>query len=217
MAMWFSKYGGSDRISVPHASQINLTTAITLCAWVNVQTLPETVGSFETYLSKNDFYQLHYRQLYTATEFSFQYVAGTSWRSINDGVTPTLGVWFHSAGTYDNAAAGNNMIIYRNGAAVNSARYTDAILTTTTNLSIASLNTSRYLVGQLADCRIYNRALSANEIKTIYATQGHDGINYGLVGKWILDEGFNGQLAVSGSSIVIDSSKYKNHGTTYSD
>ena len=215
MAMWFGKNDGSERILVPHQSQLDLTTAMSLCAWINMKTVTTGAGNYAEYISKNDFYFIQYSVNSGGSEIGFQYTG--SYRGINDGIVPTANVWFHLVGTYDSAAAGNNFIIYRDGVLANSARYTDTVLTTATGLSIASLNSSRYFKGILADCRVYNRALSANEIKTIYASQGHDGIHYGLVGRWILDEGFDTQLAISGSSLATDSSDYKNNGTVYAD
>jgi hypothetical protein len=215
MAMWFGKYG-NERILVPHQAQLNLTTAITLCTWMNIKAIPVTAGTYATLISKNDFYQLHYSANAVSTSFAFQY-AGPAWRTLNDSIVPTIDVWYHFAATYDNAAAGNNMILYRNGVSVNSARYTDAIATTGTGLSIASLNSSRYLAGILADVRIYNRALSVNEIESVYGSLGHDGIHYGLVARYLLDEGYDGQVAGPVSSTVYDTSDYQNNGTTYND
>jgi hypothetical protein len=68
--------------------------------------------------------------------------------------------------------------------------------------------------GTLDDIRIYNRALSAAEIQTIHASNGHDGIVQGLVGRWLLNELSPGTAATAAGSII-DHSGRGNHGTPY--
>jgi len=68
------------------------------------------------------------------------------------------------------------------------------------------------LDGEIDDCRIYNRGLSAAEIQTIYAARGADGIVDGLVGEWRLNEQSPGTVA-SGAGSVKDQSNEGNHGT----
>ena len=65
-----------------------------------------------------------------------------------------------------------------------------------------------YYNGILFDVRIYNRALTANEIAEIYHKRGADRVWQGLVGRWRLDE------FVTGAS-VRDLSGNGNHGTPY--
>ncbi|MDD3927278.1 MAG: LamG domain-containing protein [bacterium] len=70
------------------------------------------------------------------------------------------------------------------------------------------------LAGVLDDLRIYSRALSAAEIQTIHACNGHDGIVQGLVGRWLLNELSPGTAATDAGGIV-DISGNGNHGTPY--
>lgn len=57
--------------------------------------------------------------------------------------------------------------------------------------------------GVMDDLRVYNRVLSANEVETIYNAKGSDHIHYGLVNKWLLNEGAVG-ATVSGTGAVKD-------------
>jgi len=61
-----------------------------------------------------------------------------------------------------------------------------------------------YLSAYVEDVRIYNRVLSANEVSTIYACKGVDGIVHGLLHRWLLDEGSEFAVA-SGTGAVKDS------------
>lgn len=70
----------------------------------------------------------------------------------------------------------------------------------------------QYHNGLIDDVRIYNRALSASEIESIYLSRSRLLNTTGLVGYWRLDEGLD--LAIStGNATIIDSSGNGNHGT----
>lgn len=62
------------------------------------------------------------------------------------------------------------------------------------------------------DLRYYNRVLSLAEVKSIHYAQGNDNIVNGLVGRWLMNEKADGQVA-AGASFVIDISGNGNHGT----
>ena len=66
--------------------------------------------------------------------------------------------------------------------------------------------------GKIEDVRIYNRALGQDELKTIHASRGHDGIVDGLVSRWLLNEGAEG-ITVSGANSVKDIGPSGNHGS----
>lgn len=56
-------------------------------------------------------------------------------------------------------------------------------------------NVDEFIDGRIEDVRVYNRALSDNEIKTIFACQGIDGIVFGLRHRFELQSG-NSNLPV---------------------
>jgi hypothetical protein len=202
---------GNDRLAVPQAPQYDLTRAVSLSAWINDSSLPST--GFMTYFSKNDYYHMQYVPSASRSEFTFH--TATTYRTLGDGTIPTLGTWYHLAGTYDASGGSNNMSIYRNAILKDTTTYTDAIATTAIGPSIGSLNAGRWMKGQLADVRVYNRALSASEVQTIYTCKGHDGIVYGLVGRWLLNEDASGKQVTTGS--VKDLTIYRNDATPITD
>jgi len=53
---------------------------------------------------------------------------------------------------------------------------------------------SNYYDGEASDFRIYNRQLSAPEFQTIFASNGHDIINHGLLNRWPMNEKNDGAL-----------------------
>ena len=101
-----------------------------------------------------------------------------------------VGDWFFFGFTGD--ANANTHEIYTNGVLEDSA--TDAIGSTVgTSLSFGvRTGTSQNLTGALDDWRMYDRILSSEEIATIHACRGHDGIMEGLLHRFIYQEGAAG-------------------------
>lgn len=134
--------------------------------------------------------------------------------------------WFHIAGTY-NSTDGNQRL-YINGVLrdtdLHVAGNTVVPLATTTagacymkfNIGYGCVNTG-YFDGKIDDVRLYNRALSAGEIKNLY-NQGVSKLNKtptsiltnGLVGHWT----FDGKNVVNG--VALDSSGNGNNANLVS-
>lgn len=64
-------------------------------------------------------------------------------------------------------------------------------------------NATSYLDAYVEDVRIYNRVLSLAEAQTIYACKGDDNIVYGLLHRYLLNEGSQGAVA-SGTGVLKD-------------
>lgn len=105
----------------------------------------------------------------------------------------TAGTWFHVCGVR-NSATGQTSV-YVNGVLEGSVAAGAAPTTNTGNCNIGRRNDgSRYFNGAMSDVRFYNRALSADEIQTIYACQGRDFIIDGLQAWYTFDEREDGYL-----------------------
>ncbi|MDO8728838.1 MAG: LamG domain-containing protein [bacterium] len=128
-----------------------------------------------------------------------------------------LNQWHFVAGTYDGAV----MNIYIDGEYMNSTPKSGDIDYTSAYLaSIGSWGgTDEFANGQIDDVRVYNRALSADEIKRLYkigaalkinTSINNDSLKNGLVGYWTM----NGpdMVATSTGSAVIDRSGNNNTG-----
>lgn len=72
--------------------------------------------------------------------------------------------WMHVAGIWD----GSYIYVYQNGAQRASSTQTISPQITTSPITIGKDNGSQYFDGSVDDVRIYNRALSAKEIKQLY-------------------------------------------------
>lgn len=133
---------------------------------------------------------------------------------ITDGTAFATGTLYHVAGVYDGAS----MITYVNGLATTSAAKTGTVTSAPgTESRICGLDTGsgirRKFNGQAADVRLYRRGLSANEMRTIYACRGHDGIALTRTHQWQFRAGAPGVVAAgagvfkdSGNGVILNAS-----------
>ena len=151
------------------AFQIGETSSFTVSFWVNKANttfgMPYWHGLTQTQGGAGKF--VHFMQA-SATGNNMHWGTnkqGSAWVWAQS--TYTVGVWEHWAGVYDN----KNMKLYKNGVqvATNSYSYTGAT-TATMPFYIGSnvINTNSFFSGKIDDFGIWQRALSATEITTLY-------------------------------------------------
>ncbi len=154
--------GTSSYVSVADANDLDLTTGMTLEAWVR----PSTLSGWNTVVMKEG----------TATSLAYSLYAndGSPWPSLTVRISNTdreaagtsqvpLNTWTHLAATYD----GTTMRVYMNGIQVGSRAQTGSMLVSTRTLRIGGNSVwGEYFNGLIDDVRVYNRALSAAEIQS---------------------------------------------------
>jgi VCBS repeat-containing protein len=153
--------GINDVVTVNDSAALDLTTAMTLEAWVN----PRTGSGWRTVLMKERVGELAYTlygssggngrpsaEIYTSASLD---VRGTASLALN--------TWTHLAATYDGAT----LRLYRNGTQVATRAISGAIATSGSPLRIGgNLVWGEYFDGLIDEIRIYNRVLTATEIQT---------------------------------------------------
>jgi hypothetical protein len=156
--------GTSARVTVPDSASLDLTTGMTLMAWIS----PAASTNWRTVMLKETSNDLAYA-LYASsdtnrpgawiTTSSTQSVAGTSQLAVN--------TWAHLAATYDGAT----LRVYVNGAQVGSKAVTQSMLVSTGPLQIGGNAVwGEYFSGLIDDVRVYNRALTSAEITSLMNT-----------------------------------------------
>ena len=156
-------------VNIPSTADLNVTAAITLSVWIkpagwngNSRIMEKggdpagTPGGADpqyTLLSSGS----------TALNLTLGGVGTVS------AAMPGTGAWHHVAATWDGAT----MKIYIDNVLAGSQAATGAIGTTTLpliigNKSTVSTNTANVFNGSIDDARVYNRALSASEVTTVY-------------------------------------------------
>ena len=153
--------GTNAWVTVPDANALDLTSALTIEAWVQ----PTTVTGWRTILLKERGGNLSYG-LYSSDDLSLP----SGWLRIGNADVslrgPTalpVGTWSHVALTY----GGGTMRVYVNGSQVATVNRTGSITTSTGALRIGGNAVwSEYFSGLIDEIRIYSRVLTAAEITT---------------------------------------------------
>jgi glucose/arabinose dehydrogenase/PKD repeat protein len=152
--------GVNDWVTVPDAASLDLTSAMTLEAWVRPAAL---AGSWRTVLLKEQTGQLAYA-LYAASDTASRPSANVFTNTDHGLLGPSalaLNAWSHLAMTWDGA----NIRLYVNGAQVSTAALTGTAFASTGPLRIGGNNVwSEWFNGVIDDVRVYSRALSAAEV-----------------------------------------------------
>lgn len=161
--------GSNDFINIGNIqSELNLISttppSFSISAWFK----PAVGGNDLSGISLvNGYYaRLYYR---TSNTFGFQLVPGTT--GVTSGAI-TLNQWYFVVGAYDSTS--NKVIIYVRGVGVQSGNNATP---GSTNLSGRPMNmlvgnAQQYFKGLIDDVRIYNRALTPQEVTNLYGSSG---------------------------------------------
>jgi hypothetical protein len=166
------RYGGGlsfdgldDMVTVADAASLDLSTGVTMEAWVN----PTALGStWRTAVIKEAPGALAYA-LYAneGTGRASGHVRTTSEFDVRSPATVPANAWTHLATTYD----GTSLRLYVNGTLVTTRALTGAIGATSNPLRFGGNAVwPEYFQGRMDDIRVYNRALSGAEVATDMAT-----------------------------------------------
>jgi VCBS repeat-containing protein len=155
--------GVNDWVTVADADSLDLSSAMTLEAWV----FPTVRSGYHTVLLKeagtNSVYEMYTNNPEVSRPAAFFTTTGGALRQINGTLALPLNTWTHLAVTYD----GTTMVMYVNGTAVRSALRSGTIQGSTGVLHLGgnAVWGGEFFGGLLDEVRIYNRALSAEEIQ----------------------------------------------------
>jgi YD repeat-containing protein len=156
--------GTTSWVTVADAASLDLTTGMTIEAWVN----PSAGTGWRTVVLKEDSAGLAY-SLYSANNASRPagYVHTTGDIGVNGTSAAALNTWTHLAVTFDGAT----LRLFANGVQVSTLAVGAAAIATNGALRIGGNSVwGEYFKGLIDEVRIYNRALSAAEIQTDMTT-----------------------------------------------
>jgi RHS repeat-associated protein len=157
--------GTNDAVSVPDANSLDLTNAMTLSAWVKVDS---TYGRFQDLIFKerngNDgSYSLEAdSNVSSRPGLNFR---TSGWQAARAPSPLTSGQWAHFAAAWD----GTTTKIYLNGTLVKTQTMTGTVTTSSGALKIggtAVFGDNRFVDGLIDEVRVYNRSLSQTEVQT---------------------------------------------------
>lgn len=152
---------GNSWAEVHDNASLDITTAISVECWIYYDG-SNGKGLLGRWSSGADSNYL----LYTSTSSIGQFYINTTAPSNINTPTLTAGNWYHIVGTYD----GSDMRIYLNGSESSNTSKTGSISTSSNDIEIGrfSLNSTYAYSDQIAQPRIYNRALTAEEVERNY-------------------------------------------------
>ena len=152
--------GSSDWVTVPDSASLDLTTAMTLEAWVFPTVTPT---GWRAILSKERPGDLAYF-LHAGNGNNRPAgggVMGNTERILSGPAALTLNAWTHLAVTYN----GTTLILYVNGAQAATQAVTGTIVLSNNAFRIGGdAPFGEFFQGRIDEVRVYNRALTAGEI-----------------------------------------------------
>jgi hypothetical protein len=202
--------GNNDYISVAHNTSLNMLDEMSVSIWVKIeQTGLSQTKIFERSSGRSFF--VHWKSDNTFG-FSTSTNGGTSYNNnvfSNYLISSFPSPWIHIVAVFD----GTHNKLYINGVLDNSISFSQGTLNDLGGGFNISSSIFDYL-GSFDDARIYNRALSADEITRLYnmgssklGVTPTDSLDAGLVGHW----DFDGKNVTS--TTVADTSGNGNTGT----
>ncbi len=214
--------GIDDYINIPDGDTLDGFTNTTVALWINPSSLSgsqQLVNKYEPTGDQRSYTLVFENSGIIRWAFSNDGTSGTfgDWDTDSTVITST-GTWYHVVITHQDAA--NNVDIYINGSEVASTLKTGSV--TSIHSGTAELSLGIYkptLVnpfnGYMDDVRIYNRALSSEEVRRLYEIGVSEKVSItpqrrvteGLVGHWT----FDGKDMPGGT--VNDISGEGNHGS----
>ncbi len=177
-------------------------TELTICAWVVYNSFTigdQRIFSKATTHNEADHWFMLSGNNNTQNRFRLK-TGGTVTTHFENTSTLHTGQLYHIGVVY----TGSNIIFYRDGQQTGSSSKGGIIDTDASVETWIGDNPGTHrkeFDGEISDVRLYERALSAEEMQTIYALKGKDGIYRGLKHRWTLDESGEGVLATGADTV----------------
>jgi hypothetical protein len=145
--------GVNDYIDCGNDDSLNITEAITISYWVKY------ISGGELGLAKN-WNEWRFMKGYTLSIYN---TIGGNYSNWNVSFIPVVGTWYHLTYSYD----GSNQKFFLNGELKNTNSRTGSLLSSA-KLYLGAYPSGNSFTGSIDDVRVYNRALSAEEIAFLY-------------------------------------------------
>jgi hypothetical protein len=186
------QFDGTNYVSIPDDTALDISEG-TWEAWIKFDQKPSDAGHLMNPVAKQEQYWIH-----ASSDDSIQAkisVGSTRYIATTGADYILTGVWYHVACTYDQATLKlyiDGELVAENTAPSGPIDASDPIL------AVGTWSTpTDYFKGVIDEVRIWDRALTADEVKTHQC----------LVGEWDFNE--------DSTTDAYDSSGFENHGTIY--
>ncbi len=161
--------GLNDVVTVPNSPIFDFSPNknFSVEAWVNVQSLPPDSGAWDGIVGKSGQYMMVIDTYGGSTKgftFGARAISGQFARAVGDAYTG-INVWKHLAGVYN----GTHFLIYVNGTLRGTQAFSP-LAPSANSLEIGKILGYSWLNGTIDEVRLYNRALSPDEIMSHYSS-----------------------------------------------
>jgi hypothetical protein len=201
--------GSNHNVSVTDANSLDLGDTFSLCTWMDLDVLNI---NFATILKKRfSNSAINYALTYHVDKLYFNFTSGGGIKQLtSNALGLSINTNYHVAITFSKP----DVVFYLNAVPVGtgSLNFTPDVNNSSLLIGGSTVQFSNHFNGRLWDTMIYNRALSASEIKIIAESRGVDNITNGRVLFLRMNEKPTGSTA-SGAGSCIDLSGLGNHGT----
>ena len=156
------EFDGNSYVDCGNDESLNLTSAITIEAWIYARDDLRRwiIGRPE----QNYGYWLGMGEM---RHMLVGVADGTSRGQLGSGIEP-IDTWSHIVATYLKDGSSTNLALYRNGVLVQKKSVANVINNGSSNLEIGRWGDGYYFHGRIGKVAIYNRVLTADEIKQSY-------------------------------------------------
>lgn len=168
----------SESLSIMDASQtgLDITGNLSICFWYKPESLPGAGSEHQLVCKYNTTgNQRAYRIVFQQSSGAFRCNLSSNGTATVEAIGATVlsaGVWYHCAVVYN----GTDIRIYVNGAldsngVLNPATYSSGIFNSTADFRLGNQqNGTNYADGLMDEVGVFNRALSASEVSSIFLT-----------------------------------------------
>lgn len=162
--------GSTSYIPLGTQSQLNLDSTYTVCAWINTNTV--AAGTKQIVSDSNaagTLYQWGIEINRTAAKVTMIF-NNTAIERATGATTLVAGTWYHVAGVLSGSSGAWTLTIYLNGVVDGTGTAATASKNAQSGAAIGRLGVgaNHLFNGFIKDVKIYNRALSATEVRQIY-------------------------------------------------
>ena len=163
--------GSNDFVTGVHNSELNLRNDVTVECWFRrTGSRSSWVRIFGKGNSSNRTYGLWY---HVNNNYFLYQRYGPSSINVMPTIPVVLNTWYHMVGT----SSGSNHTLYLNGVNVGTGSNSSTFHSSSDPYKVGSFDGSFHHIGDVSNCRIYNRGLSEAEVKQNYnAHKGRFGL-----------------------------------------
>ncbi len=180
--------GVNDTVTAADHASLDCASAVTVSAWFYPRSLS---GGWHVIAAKGIGNNSNYGLWHDGAKFSVTFSNGASWINHYTNQTYSPGRWYHLVGILD--SVNDNARLYVNGQ-LDIDNQTETTNTPTNNdpFAIAADYGGNWADGMIDEVRVYNRALSVDEVRRLYnigkglvtGSLQQDNLTGGLVGYW---------------------------------